>query len=215
MQEHHFTVPCSVRYFTLGSPGPETTDVWFVCHGYGQLARQFLADFEPLASPSRCIVAPEGRSLFYTNHRRREVGASWMTREDRLAAIGDYVRLLDQVYERVFARLHRSRVTVHVLGFSKGGATATRWVTLGRVVADRLILWGELLPPDLDLDVAWGKLEDARLTFVLGRTDSYVDESRFKHMENLLLDHDIPYESIRYDGGHWIDQEVLLSLAPR
>jgi predicted esterase len=213
MQEHHVSVPCTARYFTLGTPGPDTTDVWFVLHGYGQLARHFLADFEVLASPARCIVAPEGQSLYYTNHRRREVGASWMTREDRLTAITNYVRLLDKVYERVFEKLHRSAVSVHILGFSQGGATVARWVTHGRVVADRLILWGELLPPDLDLDVAWGKLEDARLTFVVGQDDRYVDAARFKQTENLLLEHEIPYETLRYDGGHWIDQEVLRTLA--
>lgn len=213
MQEHHFSVPCTARYFTLGTPGPDTTDVWIVCHGYGQLAGTFITAFEPIASPSRLIVAPEARSLFYTNHARREVGASWMTREDRLTAIADYVRLLDAVHGRVFTTIRRSAVSLTVLGFSQGGATATRWITHGRAVADRLILWGELLPPDLDLDVAWGKLEDARLTFVVGSQDRYVDADRFRSTEATLLDHDIPYETIRYDGGHWIDREALSRLA--
>ena len=212
MQEHHFSVPCTARYFTLGSPGPDTTDVWIVCHGYGQLAESFIAEFELLASPSRCIVAPEAPSLFYTNHARREVGGSWMTREDRLTAIADYVRLLDAVHARVFATLRRSAVNLTVLGFSQGGATAARWVTFGRAVADRLVLWGEMLPPDLDLEVAWGKLEDARLTFVVGREDRYVDAARFAAMEANLLDHDIPYETVHYDGGHWIDRGVLKRL---
>ena len=41
MQEHHLSVERTARYYTLGSlDGPR--DVWFVCHGYGQLAARFL-----------------------------------------------------------------------------------------------------------------------------------------------------------------------------
>jgi predicted esterase len=65
------------------------------------------------------------------------------------------------------------------------------------------------------LEVAWGKLEDARLTFVIGQDDRYVDGGRFGAMETHLLEHDIPFETVRYDGGHWIDQEVLRTLASR
>ncbi len=212
MQEHHLTVPCTARYVTLGSAGPSTREVWFLCHGYGQLAPGFLADFETLADDHRYLVAPEGLSRYYTNHVRREVGASWMTREDRIASITDYVRYLDQLHDRVFSTIPRARTEVTVLGFSQGGATAARWISQGRAIADRLILWGELLPPDLDLEMAWGKLEDSRLTFVIGTEDRYVDRQRFEELETRLLDHEIPYETIEYGGGHWIDQEVLQTL---
>jgi predicted esterase len=213
MQEHHLTVPCTARYCTLGTPSPETRQVWFVCHGYGQLASRFLNDFAVLAEPQRYLVAPEGPSRYYTDHVRREVGASWMTSEDRLVDIANYVRYLDSLYEHVFSAIRRTRVAVTVLGFSQGAATAARWISHGRAVADRLILWGELLPPDLDLDSAWGKLEDARLTFVVGRDDAYVDEARLADNEAILLGRDIPFETVRYEGGHRIDQVVLKSLA--
>ncbi|MBE0591895.1 MAG: phospholipase [Gemmatimonadales bacterium] len=213
MQEHHLTVPCTARYFTLGAPSPATRQVWFVCHGYGQLADRFLNDFVVLEDPQRYLVAPEGLSRYYVNHSKREVGASWMTCEDRLADIANHVRYLDVLYDQIFRTLRRTQVAVTVLGFSQGAATAARWISHGRAIADRLILWGELLPPDLDLDSAWGKLEDARLTFVAGRDDAYVDQSRLAEWEALLLDRDIPFETVRYDGGHWIDPVVLRSLA--
>lgn len=213
MQEHHLTVPCTARYCALGTPSPATRQVWFVCHGYGQLASRFLSDVAVLAEPQRYLVAPEGLSRYYTNHPQREVGASWMTSEDRLVDIANYVRYLDALYEHVFRTIRRTRVAVTVLGFSQGAATAARWISHGRAVADRLVLWGELLPPDLDLDAAWGKLEDARLTFVVGRDDAYVDPARLAECEALLLDRDIPFETVRYDGGHSIDPAVLQSLA--
>jgi predicted esterase len=212
MQEHHLTVPCTARYRTLGTAAPTIRDVWFVCHGYGQLASRFLTEFEVLDDGQRYIVAPEALSHYYTNHARREVGASWMTSHDRLAAIDNYVRDLDRLHDHVFQSIPRSGTTLTVLGFSQGGATAARWISLGRAVADRLVLWGELLPPDLDLEMAWGKLEDARLTFVVGKDDRYIDREQLSALEERLLDHEIPYETVEYGGGHWIDQEVLKTL---
>ncbi len=215
MQEHHLTVPCTARFFTLGHPSASVKQVWFLCHGYGQLAATLLEEFRVLDNGDRYLVAPEGLSRYYTNHRAKAVGASWMTREDRLSEIADYVRYLDHLYEHVFATVRRSDVGVYVLGFSQGAATAARWISLGQAVADRLILWGELLPPDLDLEAAWGKLEDARLTFVVGSQDRYLDPDGLLTMEERLFDHEIPYETIAYDGGHWIDRDILNSLATR
>ena len=90
MQEHHLAVAKTARYYSLGEPGPATRQLWFVCHGYGQLAGRFLRHFEPLDDGSRVIVAPEGLSRFYLSESpaERRVGASWMTREDRLVEIG-------------------------------------------------------------------------------------------------------------------------------
>jgi predicted esterase len=215
MQEHHLTVPCAARFFTLGHPSPSVKQVWFLCHGYGQLAASFLEEFRVLDDGHRYLVAPEGLSRYYTNHASKTVGASWMTREDRLSEIADYVRYLDRLYDYVFSSIRRYDVAVYVLGFSQGAATAARWISLGRAVTERLILWGELLPPDVDLEAAWGKLEDARLTLVVGSEDRYLDRAALLTMEERLFDHEIPYETVAYDGGHWIDRDILHSLATR
>src|SRR6266704_2680299 len=99
MQEHSLSTSRTARYFTLGHPS-DARELWFVCHGYGQLASRFLERFHSLESQRRCIVAPEGLSRFYlTEHpTERRVGASWMTREDRLHEIDDYVRYLDALH---------------------------------------------------------------------------------------------------------------------
>src|SRR5438477_56805 len=85
----------------------------------------------------RDTVAPEGLSRFYLTESpaERRVGASWMTREDRLHEIDDYVRYLDGVYGNVVPR--NARVTA--LGFSQGTATVCRWAGLGSSRIDRLI----------------------------------------------------------------------------
>jgi predicted esterase len=211
MQQHHFPVPRTARYFTLGSSGNQLRQVWFVCHGYGELAQEFLEHFEVLDDGQRLVIAPEGLSRYYTDHDGGTVGAS--SREDRLAEIADYVSYLDALYQHVFKQTDRSSVTVCVLGFSQGAHTAARWISHGNAIADRLILWGQILPTDLDLDVAWAKLEDSRLTLVVGTRDELVPAPKLEESEARLLEHDIPYETIKYNGGHRLDKRVLGSIA--
>src|SRR5919202_1046254 len=101
MREHHITVTRTARYVTLGDVHEALRQVWFVCHGYEQLPARFRQPSEDLAEGPRLIVAPEALSRFYvesgagTRHADVPVGATWMTREDRLSEIADYVSYLD------------------------------------------------------------------------------------------------------------------------
>src|SRR5207245_11611792 len=152
LQEHHLSVTRTARYFTLGESSPGVAEVWFVCHGYGQRARRFLPLFEPRADGTRLLVAPEALSRFYLEDttvpaRERKVGATWMTREDRLSEIDDYVRYLDALHAEVFARVERGAVTLHLLGCSQGTATACRWAARGAARVDRLLRRAGGVPP--------------------------------------------------------------------
>lgn len=211
IQEHHLAVSRAARYFARGSGEPR--EVWFACHGYGQLASRFLEKVRVLDDGTRYIVAPEGLSRFYLSERatERRVGASWMTREDRLAEIDDYVRYLDAVYADVFGTLDRSRVTVCALGYSQGAATVSRWTALGSARIDRLVLWGGELPPDLDLagEPVAGRLRAAQLTLVYGRADEFITPKVVGAMTARLRAHGIPHTEIAFDGGHELDHAVL------
>jgi predicted esterase len=206
MQEHHFAASRSARYFTLGSL-EHAADVWFACHGYGQLAARFLERFRPVEAERRCLVAPEGLSRFYLTESptERRVGASWMTREDRLHEINDYVRYLDGIYAQVVA----SGARVTALGFSQGAATVCRWAALGSVRIDRLIVWGGEVPPDLDVT----RLRVPSLTLVYGTRDEFFTPKIIAATESRLRQHKIPYELVPFDGGHEIDPPTLLRLA--
>jgi len=214
MTEHRVTVPRSTRYHTLGRPGRE---VWFVLHGYGQLAERFLTEFGPLDDGTRLIVAPEALSRFYVDRAHRVVGASWMTREDRRAEIDDYVRYLDAVYQDVMAGSGASlpRGAVHVLGFSQGAAAAARWLALGGARAQRLLLWGGEVPPDVDLDngALAARLAHLRLTFIAGRQDDYITDKILERDGERLRRAGVPFSVVRFEGGHVIDQRVLREIA--
>src|SRR6266545_261715 len=205
MHEHQFSTSRSARYFTLGS-AEHATDVWWVCHGYGQLASRFLERFRPIEAERRCIVAPEGLSRFYLtdNPAERRVGASWMTREDRLHEIDDYVRYLDGVYAKLAP--HDARVTA--LGFSQGTATVFRWAGLGSSRIDRLIVWGGEVPPDLDLK----RLRVPSLTLVYGTRDEFFTPKIISATEERLRAHKIGYDLMPFDGGHEIDEATLRRL---
>jgi predicted esterase len=211
MQEHHLPVSRTARYFTLGSP-EQARDVWIVCHGYGKLAARFLERFRLLEDDQRCIVAPEGLSRFYATESpaERRVGASWMTREDRLHEIEDYVRYLDAVYKQVVP----PRASITVLGFSQGAATVCRWVTMGASRVDRLIVWGGEVPPDLDLTrgSAAERLRALRLTLVYGTRDEFFTPKIVTATESRLREHAIPYELVSFEGGHEIHEATLAQL---
>jgi predicted esterase len=215
VKEHHLPVTRSARYFALGEPA-RAREVWFVCHGYGQLAARFLEKARALDNGERYIVAPEGLSRFYLSERadERRVGASWMTREDRLTEIDDYVRYLDAVYAEVFGSMERERVTVHALGFSQGAPTVSRWAALGKSRIDRVVLWGGELPPDLDLglETIARRLRAARLTLVYGNGDQFITPKVVGSITERLGAHGIPYREIPFAGGHELSDAVLAEL---
>src|SRR5438034_2228420 len=217
MQEHHIGVTRSARYFTLGNSSGGVGEVWVVCHGYGQLASRFLEKLRVLDDGTRYLVAPEGLSRFYLSESptERRVGASWMTREDRLAEIEDYVQYLDAVYQDVFGSLDRSQVTVHALGFSQGAATVSRWTGLGRAKVDRVTLWGGEFPPDLDLalETVVDRLRAARLSLVYGRADQFITAKVVTGITERLRAHGISVREIAFDGGHELSETVLRELA--
>ena len=218
IHEHHITTPRTARYFTLGQPGPEITEVWFALHGYGHLASLFVRELSALDDGSRLIVAPEALSRFYLGGLRerpaseRAVGASWMTREDRLMEIDDQVRYLDAVYAEVLAGIDRARARVCVLGFSQGTATAVRWLRHGTPRAARLILWGGEIPPDVDLSKESEWIAGIELTLVVGTQDQYITSKILAREKQRLDAHAIPFKLVTFEGGHTIDEAVLHAL---
>jgi len=211
---HTLEVPRTARYHTLGPDGAQ--DVWVVLHGYGQLARRFLRRFAPIDDGTRRIVAPEGLSRFYVGSEPGRhgpaslVGATWMTREDREHDIHDYVRYLDLLADRVAPV--GTRITV--LGFSQGVATAARWTSLGRVRPDRIVFWGDFLPPDLDLPSAAARWRGTELTRVWGNGDPGLKATKLARAEEEMITAlGLAVPTLRYDGAHDIDAGTLAALA--
>lgn len=217
IREHHIPVSRTARYCTLGAPLGQPRELWYVCHGYGQLAARFLRRFTSLNDGSRLIVAPEALSRFYLErpgrtHAHSPIGASWMTREDRLSEIDDYIRFLDALHVQLSQPLSSAGTRITVLGFSQGVATACRWVARGSVRTDRLILWGGLVPPDLDIEAHAPVLRALELVVVAGDSDPHLSTASLTEQQSRLAQHGITARHVNYRGGHDIPADALALL---
>lgn len=103
--------------------------------------------------------------------------------------------------------------TVTVLGFSQGVATACRWVALGDVRPDRLLLWGDVSPPDLDLERAAERFAGIDVILVRGSDDRALAPHLVEQEAERLASASIDYQVVRYEGGHDIDADTLVALA--
>lgn len=216
MNFHELTFSCKARYYKTGQVTELTRQIWFVLHGYGQLAQYFIQKFSVLEQHQICVIAPEGLSRFYledVNARKKtgnnRVGSAWMTRENRLMDIHNYLEYLNTVYH---AEVKTSSVPVTLLGFSQGAATASRWALDNKINFERLILWSGVFPPDMDFEVGKKILKDKKTFIVYGKSDPFLDDSRFIEMNDLVKKLELSPQQIEFDGGHEIHQPTLLSL---
>lgn len=217
---HAIVVPRTARYYTLGPTHGFPRELWFVCHGYGQLAGRFIRQFAPLDDGTRLVVAPEALSRFYLDpipQRRNDptprVGAAWMTREDRDAEIADYVTYLEQLASEVRHPLAGAGPRIVVLGFSQGTATVSRWLAASEMRVDHLVLWGGTIPPELDLAAWASRLHGAAITLVIGDHDEYATPAAVTAEAERLSAAGVAFTLQRYAGAHAIEASALQQLA--
>jgi len=206
------TISKTARYYIMGKPSAKINSVWFVLHGYGQLAEDFIKYFEPIKNETTLIIAPEALNRFYVKGFSGKVGSAWMTKEDRENEIKDYVNYLDSVYEEVIKLGLLSKAKITILGFSQGTATACRWITQSKLKVDRLILWGGGIPPDVDLESSKELFNSIQLTIVVGDKDEFITSEQIEKEEQRLKKNNIKYSLILFEGKHLIKKEVLLRL---
>ncbi len=217
MQELQVTFNFNARYFKLGEINQHTKAVWFVLHGYGQLAQYFLTKFKALTDHSVCVIAPEGLSRFYledVNTRNQtgnnRVGATWMTRENRLMDIDNYILFLNTVYKTELSSYPLIPVTL--LGFSQGAATASRWAVQDSIAYNRLILWAGIFPNDMDFEKSKEVLKTKQIHLVYGSKDPFLTDARIGEMKGLAEKLGVKTTPLVFDGGHEIHEQTLLHL---
>ncbi|MCX7877291.1 MAG: phospholipase [Ignavibacteria bacterium] len=207
MNEKHIIINRSMRYYTM-SPGKEIRDIWILLHGYGQLASQFISKFRIMAENGSLLIAPEGLMRFYLHGSYGEVGASWMTKEDRENDIKDYVNYLDSLYDKEIRGLkNNSDIKINSLGFSQGVATLSRWISFGNAALDRSVFWcGELAH---DVDYTNDKFKHAELVQVFGSDDKIFPDNFINVQRQLLESAGLkPYVYV-FKGGHEINTELM------
>lgn len=210
-KQHHLNIPFKARYYTSGELNENTKFIWFVFHGYGQLAEYFIRNFYDLSS-DHFIIAPEGLSRYYLTDNSGRVGASWMTKEDRLTDIQNQITYLNQMYKTVEQEIENGAKLI-VLGFSQGNATAMRWIVNQNISPFKLLLWAGTIPPDLKSENENINLSKIDTIILKGDTDPYNGSIFMKNMDDWLKIYRINYRLVNYSGGHSIHIETLKQMA--
>lgn len=203
----------TARYFTLGELTKRTKTVWFVFHGYGQLAKDFLTDFTILENDSTLVIAPEALNKFYLRGFTGKIGAAWMTKEDRENEINDYVQMTNQIFESIKESIQLDKIEVKVLGFSQGSHAAIRWLDKYRHKVNNLILWGGSFPRDCDYKTDyWSNIKSQ---IVIGNKDKFISEEMLEKEKVYLRAQNINYNIFNFDGGHELDNKTLIMISTK
>jgi predicted esterase len=212
MQKHQLTIPKTARYVTIGELTDQTENVWFVIHGYGQLAEYFIKKFNVLDDGKTVIIAPEALSRFYLKEFSGRVGATWMTREERDSEILDYINYLNLLYDTVLQSTDVNKLKINILGFSQGTATVARWCMNEHIKYDRLILWAGYFGNGIQDVIDPAKLTDKEVVLCYGKEDEFLVKIDIKQYEN-DIQKVIPHVQIHtFEGGHTIDVDLLLQI---
>ncbi|MEN9440254.1 MAG: hypothetical protein RLZ33_330 [Bacteroidota bacterium] len=191
------------RYFTLGNP-EKAKKILFVLHGYGQLPEYFIQKFNDLGE-DYFIIAPEGMHRFYLKGSSGRVGASWMTKEERLTDISDTISYLNTLYTQVAQQFDMNQISI--LGFSQGAAAAARWFYSNEKLASQLIIWASVFPPDLERSSEINPSNSLSNKFVIGKQDEFFDEQQQNELMHFYKENG--FEVFRFDGKHDIDPSTL------
>ncbi|MFY0625577.1 MAG: phospholipase [Reichenbachiella sp.] len=207
--EFNITAP----FCTLNELTKETTDLWIVCHGFGQMAKHFIRRFDVLDKQSNYVIALQGLSRFYFDQYQK-VGASWMTRENKDIDLKNQKSYFDAVLSNVLNGESLNDFNVHLLGFSQGVAMVSRMAAYRKIDFKNLIVWAGSFPAELKKDQFKHLSDESKLTVVLGDKDEYIPigenfDIAVKHAETVL---GRTAEIVTFQGGHEMSREVLSSL---
>lgn len=191
------------RYLVTGSsvPGPAPVLVGF--HGYGENAERHLKALRQLPGAAEwLLVSIDALHRFYDPSHKTVVG-SWMTRQNRDAAIADNLAYVKSVVDAVKRDWPTTDALVFA-GFSQGVAMAYRAaLRSGHPCAGIIALAGDV-PPELQEGSAgsWPDVLVGR-----GRHDTWYTQAIMDADLAFLTSAGASVESVVFTGGHeWTDE---------
>lgn len=204
-RKHNIIINKTANYYSLGDIKSAKT-IWFVLHGYGYLAKNFIEKFNPILNEDTAVIAPEGLSKFYLGGVDGKIGASWMTKENREEEIEDYTNYLNLLYEAIIKENNNPDVKINVVGFSQGGATASRWICANKVKLDNFILWASVFPENMDFKT----IANVNAFFLYGDNDKYVTPERISKQKEIFDQSGLTIKTTVFKGKHDIPAEILV-----
>jgi len=210
VKEKHLDITIRAPYYVLNELTDETENIWLCMHGYGQLAKFFSRKFETLDPDKNFVILPQGLSKFYLqeDHNKGRVGATWMTREDRLTEIENQRKMIETLWQQEVPEVGNRKVIF--FGFSQGVATVCRFAAFSKMPFDTLVLWAGGFPHDLPKGEFEYLTGNERLLYFTSRDDPYFSDEVYHQQLNLVKEGmGREPEVIFYEGGHRVMPEVL------
>ncbi len=209
MTERSIATATRGRYLVIPpmASGPAPMLVGF--HGYGEDAETQLERLRAIpGSASWVVVSIQGLHRFYERRTNRVV-ASWMTRQDREAAIADNLAYVENCVNAVSAEWPTTGKIVFA-GFSQGVAMAFRAATNAADSEVGVIAVGGDIPPELTGE-ALKHLSGALV--VHGMSDEWYSKEKFAADEKRLRECSVNVRAVEFSGGHEWSSEVAAAAA--
>ena len=164
-------------------------------HGYAENAEIQMARLESIPGADNwTLVSVQGLNRFYRG-RSQEVVASWMTRQDREAAIEDNIDYIS----RVVAATRALNAPIVFAGFSQGVAMAFRAAVRGKVPGAGVISVGADVPPELLADPS---LRFPPTLLARGEKDDWYTAAKMEADAAALSARGTTLRTLTYKGGH-------------
>jgi len=207
--KHNISFEFSSSYITCNKLTNNTENIWIVFHGYGQLSKYFIRRFDVLEGDKNYIIAPQGLSKFYVDEDFKNVGASWLTKEDKESDLLNQQKYLIKLMDELKSKIDFSKIKINLFGFSQGVSAFTRLLINYNMKIDNIIIWAGWVPDEF-FNINKDVLKDTNLFFVIGNKDKYYNNpiikgyiEKFKKTLNKEIDYFV------FDGGHIVDRKVL------
>ncbi|MFZ1678870.1 MAG: hypothetical protein WAT91_16420 [Saprospiraceae bacterium] len=193
-----------------GTVTSETKYVWICLHGYGELGKYFIRHFEFLDPGENLVIVPEGMNRYYTDEIHERLAANWMTKEDRLDEIADYILFLETLRSKL-SWDKNPNIKIIYFGFSQGVTTLIRWLTTIHPRADYILMWAGAIPDDIAFDHSRLYFEKIMSHYFIGDMDRYLKKESMQIMKKLLEQTGMNTEIHSFAADHRIDDDVLKS----
>ena len=207
--KHSISFEFSSSYITCNKLTDNTENIWIVFHGYGQLSKYFIRRFDVLDGDKNYIIAPQGLSKFYVDEDYKNVGASWLTKEDRGSDLLNQQKYLIKLMDELKLKIDFSKIKINFFGFSQGVSALTRLLINYNMKVNNIIIWAGWVPDEF-FNINKDVLKDTNLFFVVGNKDKYYNnpiiKGYLKKIKN-ILNKEIDY--FVFNGGHIVDRKVL------
>ena len=211
LEEKKVSYQTTNTYETLNTLTDKTKNVWIVLHGIGYLSKYFISYFNELNADENYIIAPQAPSKYYLKSNYKYVGASWLTKENRILETENVLQYLDAVFA---SEQIPDNCKLIIFGFSQGVSIATRWVASRQLKCAKLVLYAGGITKELTSDdFKCIHTHNTEVDVLVGDKDQYLNEEVLKRETKMIENLFQGKARLQiFEGGHEMKKALINSL---